>query len=91
MTTLSKLCTHSFAFSQNIQTDDNCFTSHPIASISDPRTGVASVGYDLWTGIECKFTVYYRIDEDPSYQTATCTIQSKHAHLCFCFVPTQLC
>ena len=75
---------HSLALLQNrMGVDDPCFTTRPIRST---HTGVSSVGYELWTGIECDFRASYRLDGN-RVPTTTCTIKSNHM---FVFVPTHI-
>ena len=66
-------------------TEDTCFappnwvTSH---------TGVSAVGYELWTGVECKFIILYRINADTIEKNVDCIVKSKHI---FSFVYTLRC
>ena len=58
---------------------DTCFYSNPLGHNSGQRTGVSSVGHELWAGMECRFRVAYYDKAGSSGQlNSSCTIQSKH-------------
>jgi hypothetical protein len=60
--------------------DDTCFSPRPIVTNSTQRTGVSSVGHELWAGVECIFRVSYydRLISSGGLLRSSCIIQSKH-------------
>ena len=60
---------------------DACFTQTPLPTKQDSgqRTGVSSVGHELWEGVRCRFRAAYydEVKSSAGLLNSSCTIQSK--------------
>ena len=59
--------------------EDGCFETYP--NWIESLTGTTGVGYKLSTGVQCQFSVGYRLDGHTIVKSESCTIKSEYSSI----------